>query len=79
MNSREVWPTKEFFSIFFGPKAKGMVLQPRVFGEMVIVTDRTGIKSKLEDREKVCVWVGYVAGHAAGTHRVLNPATNKFQ
>ena len=24
------------------------------------------------------MWVGYAAGHAAGTHRVLNPTTKKI-
>ena len=42
------------------------------------VSDRTGIKSKLEDRGKACVWVGYATDHAAGTHRVLNPTTKKI-
>ena len=38
------------FDKFFGTKAKGIVTQPLVFGEMVIVTDQTGLKSKLQDR-----------------------------
>ena len=62
---------KNSFEKVFGPKANGIVLQPRVFGEMVVVMDRTGMKSKLADREKECVLVGYAAVHAAGTHRVL--------
>ena len=33
------------FEKFFGTKAKGIVLQLRVLGEMIIVTDRTGLKS----------------------------------
>ena len=66
------------FEKFFGTKAKGIVKQPRVFGEMVIVTDRLGLKSKLQDRNKACVWVGYTADHAAGTHSVLNPTTKKI-
>ena len=65
------------FEKFFGTKAKGIVSQPHVFGEMVIVTDQTGLKSKLQDRGKVCVWVGYAADHTAGTHRVLDPTTKK--
>ena len=36
------------------------------------------MKSKLQDRGKACVWVGYAADHAAGTHRVLNPTTKKI-
>ena len=51
------------FEKFFGPKAKGIVSQPRVFGEMVVVTDRAGIKSKLADRGKACVRVGYAGGN----------------
>ena len=44
------------FEKLFGTKAKGIVLQPRVFGKMIIVTDRTGLKSKLQDRGKhACV------------------------
>ena len=69
---------KNSFEKCFLPKAKGIVSQPRVFGETVIVTDRTGIKSKLADRGRVCGWVGYAADHAAGIHRVLNPVTKKI-
>ena len=36
------------------------------------------MKLKLQDCGKVCVWVGYAADHAAGTHRVLNPKTGKI-
>ena len=66
------------FEKFFGTKAKKIVSQPRVFGEVVIAMDRRGLKSKLQDCGKVCVWVGYAADHAAGTHRVLNPKTGKI-
>ena len=52
--------------------------QPRVLGEMVVVTDGTGIKSKLADKRKACVWVGYISDHAEGTHCVLNLARKKF-
>ena len=45
---------------------------------MVIATDRTGLKSKLQDHGKACLWVGYAANHAAGTHCVLNPTTKKI-
>ena len=46
------------FEKFFSTKAKRIVSQLRIFGEMVIVTDWTGLKSKLQDRGKACVWVG---------------------
>ena len=48
------------------------------FEKFFVVIDQTGVKSKLADRRKACVWVGYVADHAAGTHCVLNPATKKI-
>lgn len=60
-----------------GPKAKEVVLTPHFFGEMVVVTDCLGLKSKLADRGKTCLWVGYAANHAAEIHRVLNPTTKK--
>ena len=65
------------FEKFLGTKVKGIFSQPHVFGE-VVVADRSGLKSKLQDRGKACVWVGYAANHAAGTHRVLNPTTKKI-
>ena len=70
--------SKNSFGKFFGTKAKGIVSQPRIFGEMVVVADRLGLKSKLQDRGKACIWVGYVADHVAGTHRFLNPMTKKI-
>ena len=48
------------------------------FGKMIVMVDRLGLKSKLQDRGKACVWVGYVADHAGGTHHVLNPETKKI-
>ena len=61
-----------------GPKATGIVLKPRVFGEMVVVTDHTGVKSKLAGRGKACVCVGYAADHVVGTHHILNLVAKKI-
>ena len=44
----------------------------------MVVADLSVLKSKLQDKHKACIWVGYAADYAAGTHRVLNPATKKI-
>ena len=45
---------------------------------MVVVANRNNIKkTKLDDRGKTCIWLGYAKDHAIGTYRVYNPKTNK--
>ena len=69
--------SKNSFQKFYKNKKKSIISTTRIFGEMVVVTNRSLVKAKLADRGKVCVWLGYAADHAAGTHRVWNPETNK--
>ena len=69
---------KNSFKRFFGPKKKGIVSKPRIFGESVIVKDRSRIKSKLAYRGKAYVLVSYKADHAVESYRVLNPVTKKI-
>ena len=63
---------------FFGKGYKSIIDVTKTFGEECIVADRTGIKNKLADRGKPCLWMGYARDHSAGTFRLYNPATRKM-
>ena len=65
------------FQIFFGKGFRSQIDSTKIFGEMVIVTNREKIKAKLADRGKTCMWLGYARNHPAGTYRVLNLMTRK--
>ena len=49
----------------------------RTFGEFCTVTNRTKIKSKLEDRGFICIFVGYTENHAGDVYRLYNPTTKQ--
>ena len=51
----------------------------RIFGEIGVVTKHPGptIKSKLEDRGIVCLFLGYARNHARNVYRMLNLKTRK--
>ena len=46
----------------------------RTFGEMVVVAIHEGekMRSKLNNREKTCMFVGYADDHAGDVYRFLN-------
>ena len=46
------------------------------FGEMCVVTTKSKIQGKLNDRGTVCVFIGFLQSHANDIYRVLNPKTN---
>ena len=63
---------------FFGKGKRCPVTEPtKKFGEPCIVSDRTKIKSKLQERGKEANWIGYTSDHAAYTYRIFNPKTRK--
>ena len=47
----------------------------RTFGEMGVVADRKKIQGKLEDRGKVCMFVGYPSNHACDVYKMFNLQT----
>ena len=66
------------FEKFYGemPKYAGYL---KTFGEIGIVTiSNTSKKSKLEDRGKACMFVGYAKNHTGNTYRMINLQTNKI-
>ena len=63
---------------FFGKGYKPIIDVTKTFGQECIVTNRTAIKSKLSNRGKPCLWMGYADDHSAGTYRLYNPATRKI-
>ena len=44
---------------------------------MVVIADQMKIMAKLLDRGKICMFLGYADGHAAGTYCIWNPETKK--
>ena len=50
-----------------------------VFGEVGVITrsNTSSVKSKLQDRGLVGIFLGYAKDHARDAYRMLNPTTNK--
>jgi hypothetical protein len=63
--------------MFFGYEPK-FSTNLRVFGEIGIVTDRSKIKNKLQDRGIKCYFVGYALQHAGDVYRMFNLDTKKI-
>jgi hypothetical protein len=60
---------------FFG-KEPPFVRHPRTFGKVgVVLNHAQKIKSKLKDRGRHCVFLGYAIDHAGDVYRMLNLAT----
>ena len=63
---------------FFGKGKRCPVTEPtKKFGEPCIVSDRTKIKSKLQERGKEANWIGYASDHATYRYHIFNPKTRK--
>ena len=45
------------------------------FGEMGVVCSIAPVKAKLEDQEKMCMFLCYAQNHTSGTYRMLNLRT----
>ena len=65
--------TKPPHTLFYGKDANYMKYL-RTFGEMAVVAIREGktMRSKLDNRGKTCMFVGYAEDHAGDVYRFLN-------
>ena len=66
------------FTQFFGVDAK-YAKHLRVFGEMCVVanTDNKVVRTKIDPRSKISLFVGYSTQHAGDVYRLLNPKTSR--
>ena len=66
-------------TLFYGKDAKYMKYM-RTFGEMAVVVIHEGkkMRSKLDNRGKTCMFVGYAEDHAGDVYRFLNIHTNRI-
>ena len=69
---------KSPYELFYG-SLPGYVRNLKVFGEMGVATnhENKGVRSKLEDHGRTCVFVGYASSHAGDVYRMFNPTTRK--
>jgi len=74
---REV-DNKSAYERFTGKKHWEFVNNLHSFGSMAVIAElgNRGTKAKLEDRGKVCMYIGYAENHTNGVHRFWNPRTN---
>ena len=66
-------------TLFYGKDAKYMKYM-RTFGEMAVVVIHEGkkMRSKMDNRGKTCMFVGYAEDHAGDVYRFLNIHTNRI-
>ena len=71
--------TKPPHTLFYGNDAKYMKYT-RTFGEMAVVAIHEGkkMRSKLDNRGKTCMFVGYAEDHAGHVYRFLNIHTKRI-
>ena len=71
--------TKPPYNLFYNKDAKFMK-HLRSFGEMAVVAIHEGkkMRSKLDNREKTCMFVGYADDHSGDVHRFLNIHTKRI-
>ena len=71
--------TKPPHTLFYGEDAK-YVRSLRTFGEMAVVAIHEGkkMRSKLDNRGKTCMFVGYADDHTKDVHRFLNIHTKRI-
>ena len=71
--------TKPQHTLFYGKDAKYMKYM-RTFGEMAMVAIHEGkkMRSKLDNRGKTCMSVGYAEDHAGDVYRFLNIHTERI-
>ena len=65
---------------YYGKKEKSDANKLKSFGELGIVTDKpgAGIKNKLSNRGRICMFVGYAKGHAENVYQMYNLQTKKI-
>ena len=66
-------------TLFYGKDAKYMKYM-RTFGEMAVVAIHEGkkMRSKLDNRGKTCMFVGYTEDHSGDVYRFLNIHTKRI-
>ena len=71
--------TKPPHTLFYGEDAK-YTRSLRTFGEMAVIAIHEGkkMKSKLDDRGKTCMFVGYADDHTKDVYRFLNIHTRRI-
>ena len=71
--------TKPLYTLYYNKDAKYMKYM-RTFGEMAVVTIHEGekMRSKLDNRGKTCMFVGYAEDHAGDVYRLLNIHTKRI-
>ena len=71
--------TKPPHTLFYGKDAKYMRCM-RTFGEMAVIAIHEGkkMRSKLDDRGKTCMFVGYADDHSRDVYRLLNIHTKRI-
>ena len=71
--------TKPPHTLFYGEDAK-YARSLRTFGEMAVIAIHEGkkMRSKLDDRGKTCVFVGYADDHTKDVYRFLNIHTERI-
>ena len=71
--------TKPPHTLFYGKDAKYMRCM-RTFGEMAVIAIHEGktMRSKLDDRGKTCMFVGYAGDHSRDVYRFLNIHTRRI-
>ena len=71
--------TKPPHTLFYGKDAKYMRCL-RTFGEMAVIAIHEGkkMRSKLDDRGKTCMFVGYADDHSRDVYRFLNIHTKRI-
>ena len=71
--------TKPPHTLFYSKDAKNMKYM-RTFGEMAVVAIHEGkkMRSKLDNRGKTCLFVGYAEDHAGDVYRFLNIHTKRI-
>ena len=71
--------TKPPHTLFYSKDARYMKYM-RTFGEMAVVAIHEGkkITSKLDNRGKICMFVGYAEVHAGDVYRFLNIHTKRI-
>ena len=71
--------TKPHHTLFYGEDAK-YTRSLRTFGEMAVIAIHEGkrMRSKLDDRGKTCMFVGYADDHTKDIYRFLNIHTRRI-
>ena len=71
--------TKPLYTLFYNKDAMYMK-HMRTFGEMAVVAIHEGkrMRSKLDNRGKTCMFVGYADDHAGDVYRFLNIHTKRI-